>query len=143
MQGVAPPAPASRAVQSLPVLCNAREVQVSHGTVGNRQPALLEVLRQVAELAGVEVVGDALVLAETERAAGSGGRLLRCSGLLLCSLGRVAGDPLALALLRLRRLAPLRLLAQSHAGCARHAGSATTGHLLHHLAGLEEPVDQL
>ncbi len=62
---------------------------------------------------------------------------------LLGALGRVAGLALALGLLRLRRLAALGLLAQTHPRAAGQAHAAAAGHLLHHLARLEEPVDEL
>ncbi len=65
------------------------------------------------------------------------------AGLLLGPLGGVAGLALALGLLRLRRLPALGLLAEAHPRRPGHARGAAAGHLLHHRAGLEEPVDEL
>src|SRR4051794_39330222 len=70
-------------------------------------------------------------------AAGLQGLLARCA-LLPGTLGRVA----ALALLALLRLALAAW--PSHAGHPGHAGHAQAApHLLHHLLGLGEPLEQL
>ena len=58
---------------------------------------------------------------------------------------RFAGLPdcaLALALLRLRRYGPCAFLPPPMPGIPGMPGMPAAGHLLHHLAGLEEPVDE-
>src|SRR4051794_282946 len=105
---------------------------------------LREVLGEVELLGGLLVV-DLVAVGVAERVA----RLLRrrCvqGGLLLRGLGGVAGDPLlALLALGLRLLAGTGALAAARPRHAGHPGhAATAGHLLHHLARLEEAVDEL
>src|SRR4051812_13061651 len=101
-----------------------------------------EVLRQVERGGGLLVV-DLFARRSAERVRTRGGRLRALRLGLLRGLRGVARDALALALLRL--LLGLAALA-AHPGHPRHAGhpghAAAAGHRHHHLARLEEPVDE-